>query len=119
MDLALDTAAQPQPQPLKKCVECGDEWITDQVEVTCLQTGNKVVLTVIDPNPIDVDEPYIPNPCRAGKHSLDIPGNLRVYQRPNDGKVESGCRECYREYHRKAKRRRRLQRQKNQPTYVM
>lgn len=105
MDLALDTTTS--PIPLKKCLDCGDEWITDQDEVTCLVTGNKVVLEVIDSNPIDEDEPYIPNPCRAGKHSL-TPENWRVYVR-GDGKTEQGCRECYRAYHRAAKRRRKLE----------
>lgn len=106
MDLALD--ATTSPTPLKKCIECGDEWITNQTDVTCIVTGNKVTLEVIDSDPIDIDEPYVPNPCKAGKHSM-TPENTRIYKRLDNGYVERNCRECYKEYHRAAKRRRRIQ----------
>lgn len=101
MDLALDTTIS--PTPLKKCFDCGDEWITDQDEVTCLVTGNKVVLEVIDSNPIDEDEPFVPNPCAAGKHTLSS-ANWYRFERKN-GRVEQGCLKCRRERNLAAKRR--------------
>lgn len=102
MDLSLDTPTAP-PVPLKKCIECGDEWITDQTEVTCLVTGNKVILVVIDSNPIDVDDFLPPNPCKAKKHTL-TPENWYRYQKKT-GRTEQGCNECRRERNRAAKQR--------------
>lgn len=97
------------PTPLKKCIECGDEWITDQTEVTCLVTGNKVLLTVIDPNPIDEDGPIINGtPCKRDKHAL-TPDNWYIYPR-KDGRVEQGCKACRLEMNRKAKQRQKAKR---------
>lgn len=104
----LDASA-PAPTPLKKCIECGDEWITDQYEVTCLQTGNKVILVVIDPEPIDVDEVPIPNACKANKHSL-TPDNWYEYPRAGRPNPEKGCKECRKERNREAKRRQKAKR---------
>lgn len=83
--------------PLKKCPSCGDEFITNQTEVTCLLTKQITMLVVIDDNPIDDD--MSPNPCRAGIHNIDE--TRYEYRRPG-GKMESGCRECRRAMNRRA-----------------
>lgn len=95
--------------PLKKCIECGDEWITDQYEVTCLATGNKVILVVVDPEPIDIDEIPIPNPCKAGKHTL-TKDNWYSHQRKGRRTPETGCSDCLKERNREAKRRQKAKR---------
>lgn len=103
------TATTPTPIPLKKCIECGDEWITDQYEVTCLATGNTVILVVVDPEPIDIDEIPIPNPCRAGRHTL-TEFNQFSHLRKGRTKPETGCNDCLRERNREAKRRQKAKR---------
>lgn len=105
---SLDGSA-PAPTPLKKCIECGDEWITDQYEVTCLQTGNKIFLVVVDPDPIDVDEVPIPNPCRAGKHTL-TGDNWYSYYKKGRPSPAQGCNDCRKEMNREAKRRQKAKR---------
>lgn len=99
----------PTPTPLKKCIECGDEWITNQTEVTCLVTGNTVVLEIIDPDPIDDDGPIINGPaCKRDKHAL-TPDNWYVLKKKS-GSTEQGCIACRREMNREAKKRQKAKR---------
>lgn len=97
------------PTPLKKCIECGDEWITDQYEVTCLVTGNPVILVIVDPDPIDEDGPIIVGPaCKRDRHAL-TPENWYVRVKKN-GRIDQGCKACRQELNREAKKRQKAKR---------
>lgn len=97
----MDSTTEADMTPLKKCIECGDEWITDQYEVTCVVTRNPTFLVTVDENPIDEDEVFIPNPCPSGKHTISPTNWYRLERK--DGRIEQGCLKCRRERNSAAK----------------